>query len=201
MKILRRIVLCALLIALVWFIAVISFAFRISTYQLDQTEKADAIIVLTGGSGRVEYGLELLVNNRGKALFISGVSEDVTLGALLAKAPLGIREILGIASLGRITLGRNATNTIANAEESLEWIMRRSYKSALLVTADYHMPRALVEFKATMPDDIIIIPAVVSTRDYRNLSWLSDSGTRSLILSEFHKLIFAKIRHIFLKSQ
>lgn len=184
----------------VWAASVLLFAFTVSSYKLANDTKTDAIIVLTGGGGRVEYGLELLASGRGKALFISGVSKEVPLGALLAKAPMGVRELLGVTSLGRITLGHDATNTVGNAEESVEWIKRRKYKTVLLVTADYHMPRALVEFRAAMPEGVTLMPAIVITRDYRDLSWLSNVDTRNLILSEFHKLAAAKLRHLFIKA-
>ena len=188
-------------IVVVWAASVVWFAFHVSSYSLEKETKADAIIVLTGGGGRVEYGLELLAGGRGKALFISGVSKQVPIGALIAKAPMGVREMLGVASLGRITLGRDATNTIGNAEESVAWVAKRKYKTLLLVTADYHMPRALVEFSAQMPTGVTLIPAAVATRDYRDLRWLESADTRNLILAEFHKLAAAKLRHLFLNHQ
>jgi uncharacterized SAM-binding protein YcdF (DUF218 family) len=186
---------CMALLLLLWAASVVWFALHITNYSLDENTRADAIVVLTGGGGRVEYGLDLLAHGRGKALFISGVSKDVPMGDLINKAPMGIRELLGVATLGRITLGHDATNTIGNAEESAQWVVKRKYKTVLLVTADYHMPRALVEFKAEVPPHVNLLPAVVKTHDYRDLAWIHDTTLRSLILSEFHKLVAAKLRH------
>ncbi len=179
-----RTLLCTIILLTSWGVAVAGFAFYISNYHLDDNVQADGIVVLTGGGGRIEYGLELLANSRGNALFISGVNEKV-----------GLHDILGAISLDRITLGHAATNTIGNAQESTDWIKKRKLKSVLLVTADYHMPRALTEFSAQLPADVKLIPAPVKTRDYRNLSWVNDPTTRNIILAEFHKLIAAEIRH------
>ena len=179
-----RTLLCTIFLFITWAAAVAGFAFYISNYSLEDNVKADGIVALTGGSGRIEYGIELLANGRGKALFISGVHEKV-----------GLRDILGIISLDKITLGHEATNTIGNAEESTNWIKKRRMKSVLLVTADYHMPRALTEFSAALPANVVLIPAPVKTRDYRNFGWVNEPEIRNIILAEFHKLIAAKIRH------
>ena len=179
-----RTLFCTIFLFIAWAAAVAGFALHVNSYALEESAKADAIVVLTGGGGRIEYGIELLANGRGKALFISGVN-----------AKVGIHDILGAISLDRITLGRAATNTIGNAQESTDWIKKRGYRSVLLVTADYHMPRALTEFAAQLPNEVAIIPAPVRTRDYSKFDWLGDPQTRNLILAEFHKLIAAKIRH------
>lgn len=183
-------------IVAIWFLSFTSFVYSVHKLRPNNHSVAQGIIVLTGGSGRVEYGLELLARGRGNALFISGVGESVPLADMISKAPESVRDILGVLSLGKITLGRYATNTIGNAEESVEWVRARNYKTILLVTADYHMPRSLIEFKALLPE-VKFIPAVVETQHYEGLGWLKDAETRNLLLSEFHKLIAAKLRHKF----
>lgn len=186
---------CTLLIMGIWLAGVFYFAWHINDYALDDAVDADGIVVLTGSSGRVEYGLELLAMGRGKALFISGVGPSVPLNDLINQAPASMRALLHIASGGAITLGREAENTIGNAEESAEWIKKRRFSSVLLVTADYHMPRALAEFGAYLPKDVQLIPASVRTGSYRGLGWFENAQTRNLIFAEFNKLLAAKLRH------
>ena len=195
-----RIVFCMLFLLGVWAASVAGFVVYTTSYALDDTMNADGIIVLTGGSHRVDYGLELLAEGRGRALFISGVSKEVPLADLIQKAPATTRDMLAIISLGRITLGRAATNTIGNAEESVAWIKDRGYESVLLVTADYHLPRALIEFKELMPANLSVIPAPVRTKGLGDFSWVADAETRNRILAEFHKLVAAKLRHMLLKN-
>jgi len=192
-----RLLVWLLVLGCIWLGAFGWFVRTVNSYPQHDTTKADAIIVLTGGGGRVESGLQLLANGRGKALFISGVNKNVPLGDLINKAPMGIREVLGVLSLGKITLGRDATNTIGNAEESAQWVRRRDYQTVLLVTADYHMPRSLVEFRAALPE-VTFIPTVVKTQDYAKLDWLNDPAMRELMLAEFHKLVAARLRHLLL---
>lgn len=190
-----RLLVCLLLIVMCWLSAFVWYITAIGKFPVHPTEKGQAIVVLTGGGGRVEYGFELLAQGRGDALFISGVNENVPLGALIAKAPQTMRSLLFTISGQKIFIGRDARNTIGNAEESAEWVRQGNYKSILLVTADYHMPRSLIEFEQELPE-VRLIPAAVITRDYRSPDWLSDNAIRNLLLSEFHKLIAARLRHM-----
>lgn len=179
-----------------WLAAFIYFVMQIDRHPFDEQTRAEGIVVLTGGSGRVEYGFELLASGYGDALFISGVNEKVPQDDIFKNLPLFTRHMVGALSGGRITLGRAAENTIGNAEESTQWIHERGYHHILLVTSDYHMPRALTEFKMMLHDDVMITPAAIDSGNYRNFSWLTDHATRNLVLSEFHKLLAAKLRHL-----
>ena len=113
--------------------------------------KTDAIVVLTGGSNRVEEGLKLYQEELAGSLLISGVHKDVRVGDILRLwhgAPL---EIAGVA------LDPRATTTTENAIYSIEWIRAHNVKSIRLITAYYHMPRAYLEFKRRMPE-LMIVP-------------------------------------------
>ncbi len=195
MQAVTRLFICIIAIGLIWGAAFGWYVWTISGYATHDTRKADAIIVLTGGGGRVEYGMELLADGRAGALFISGVNKSVPLGDLIEKAPETLRGIISTLSDDRIAIGRDARNTIGNAEESAEWVKRNGHKTILLVTADYHMPRSLIEFKQALPD-VEFIPEAVVTKDFTNFEWLHDEATRNLLFAEFHKMIAAKLRHM-----
>ncbi len=150
-------------------------------------QKTDAIIVLTGGSNRVKRGLELLSTNQSRELFISGVHKDVKLNELLAK--WGYDKKMPDCC---ITLGHNANTTLGNALEAREWILNNNIRSVRLITATYHMPRAMVEFRQVLPS-LIIIPHPVQPDDFSvktKLFW-------QLAATEYNKLIVS-IGRIFL---
>ncbi len=195
MQAVTRLFICILLVGIIWVASFGWYVFIISQYKTNDSKKADAIIVLTGGGGRVEHGMELLADGRGGALFISGVNESVPLGALLDKAPETLRGIISTLSDDRIVIGRDARNTIGNAEESAQWIKRNGHKTILLVTADYHMPRSIIEFERALPE-VECIPEAVVTKDFSSLEWLHDEAMRNVLFAEFHKLIAAKLRHL-----
>lgn len=117
---------------------------------------ADGIVVLTGGEGRVITAVALLSERRGERLLISGANPDIGLDSVRAAsgATRGLFECC-------IDVGQDATNTIGNAEEAARWARANGFRSILVVTSDYHMPRALLELQAAMPGvDLIAWPVV-----------------------------------------
>lgn len=113
---------------------------------IETTPKSDGIIVLTGGAGRLEAGLRLLESKVAERMLISGVNPVVEPHELSALT--GAEEALFTCC---IDLDRAAPNTAGNATESALWANERGYRSFVLVTADYHMPRSLVLFRRAMP--------------------------------------------------
>jgi uncharacterized SAM-binding protein YcdF (DUF218 family) len=121
-----------------------------------QTTTTDAIIVLTGGEKRVNTGLDLLAEGKGKELFISGVNTRVKPQDLV-KLWQGDHEKV----LCCITLGYAADDTAGNATESLAWVQKENIKSIRLVTSNYHMARSNLIFEQAMPDIMIYKHPVV----------------------------------------
>lgn len=177
---------------LAWFIRQIP-----APMPVESAVTADAIVVLTGGKGRLEHGFELLAAGMGKALFISGAGKSVTRADLVLRAPPGIINYVRAMPEDRIALGSSAENTIGNAEETARWVAARRAGSILLVTSNYHMPRAIREFKELMPQ-LTILPAAVFPDDFSLDGWWKRDGERAMILSEYHKLLAGKLRHWFL---
>lgn len=139
----RRVWLPALLVAVLalgfaWFVAG-------ATRQLGPPVHADGIVVLTGGADRVETGLKLLAEGWAPRLLISGVARaaDYPTLARLAGASPGLSA--------RVSLGHQAHTTSGNARETAAWVKEHEATSLIVVTAFYHMPRALAEFSRAMP--------------------------------------------------
>jgi uncharacterized SAM-binding protein YcdF (DUF218 family) len=166
----------------VWFGGLVWFTGQIPQTKTDPTP-ADAIVILTGGKGRLDYGLSLLVKGKGRIAFISGVHGINTPAALTRILPAGLQSELGALPPDAITLGREAENTIGNAEETVGWGKTHRIHSLILVTSNYHMPRALSEFKQIMPL-VTVIPAPSF-----------DGYDIRLLLSEYHKYLASKFRH------
>lgn len=154
-----------------WAVGFINFSnaigdnFKETRYANDlDLHNVDAIVVLTGGALRVNRGLDLLATGRAGYLFITGVNKQVELPDIIAlwQRPI-IDDGLGLFSCC-IVLDHHAENTAENALETKKWAEATGVKSLLLVTSDYHMPRALLEFRETLPD-IDIMPYPVSNRD------------------------------------
>ena len=149
---------------------------------------SDTIVVLTGGSLRLEAGFDLLEAGAAKRLFVSGVHRGVDVAELLrlqSSAP----ERLSCC----IVLGHDAADTIGNARETAAWAEENGIRSIRLVTAGYHMPRSLLEFRAAMPD-VLLVPHPVMPERVKTEEWYRFPGTAWLIAGEYAKYLIAWTR-------
>ncbi len=116
--------------------------------------RADGIVVLTGGAGRIELAVRLLADRHADRLLVSGTGRG-ELAGLLAKA--GLRP--GLASQvapDQVALGRGARSTRGNARETAEWVAAHDIRSLIVVTSGYHMGRALIELRRTLPAEVVL---------------------------------------------
>lgn len=155
------------------------------------TGKTDAIVVLTGGSLRLDAGITLLAEGKAKKLFVSGVHQGVEVRELLQQSR---RNPQGFDCC--IVLGYSADDTRGNAEETAAWMRQESYRSLRLVTANYHMPRSLFEFQSAMPE-VDILPHPVFPERVMADRWWQFPGTARLVVGEYHKLLAAVLRQAF----
>ena len=118
----------------------------------------DAIVVLTGGPGRIEHAFAALKEREGKRLLIAGTDPSVTKKDL-------IRRLGGPGALVNccVDLDSASVDTRSNAEETRRWLERRRYSSVRLVTSDYHMRRARYEFRRALGDKFKVVPDAVRT--------------------------------------
>ena len=195
-----RLLVVLLLLVVGWIIGLVAFVARIPAPDEVAEAAADAAVVLTGGGGRLETGLALLGEGRARKLFVSGVHADVDVAALLASLPAGSAPALDRATVACcISLGHEAADTKENAEETAAWIRAEHFASLSLVTADYHMPRSLLEFHRAMPE-IRIQPYPVFPEQLRRDGWWRWPGTTSLLIREYNKYLVALARGIALPS-
>ena len=156
--------------------------------EVKPSRNADGIVVLTGGSSRVSDAMELLAAGYGKRLLISGVHPTNAASDISRSLPDN-QSLLRCC----VDLDRSAVNTRSNAAETRRWVRERGFKSLIVVTSNYHMPRAIVELSHAMPD-ITLIPFAVVGDKWRDEPWWTSGGTFRLLLSEYAKYVAAELR-------
>ena len=147
--------------------------------------RTDAIVVLTGGAGRLGAGLELLARGMGAKLFISGVYRGVDVAEIL-RALRQSPENLECC----VELGHDAVDTRSNANETGQWMAAEGFASLRLVTASYHMPRSRVEFRRAMPAARLVAHPVFQPNVHID-SWWRWPGTTALLIGEYSKYLIA----------
>lgn len=151
----------ARLLAFVAILYVLGFAFFAVTLggpAPDDAPKVDAIVVITGGKGRIEYAARLLSDGKGKRLLIAGADPSVRKADLVHRLG-GKRRLFECC----VDLGSESVDTRSNAEEAKRWMERRKFHSLRLVTSDWHMRRARYEFNRQFDDGTTIVSDAVKT--------------------------------------
>ncbi|MHA1525257.1 MAG: YdcF family protein [Alphaproteobacteria bacterium] len=178
-KILNGLVIVAVIALILGFVG---FSRTVATLAGEvPTTKAQAIVVFTGGKDRVDRAIVLLELGWGARLLISGVHPANTKSSL--KVSTGKYPNLFECC---IDIDHVARDTIGNARETAAWAKARHFSSLLVVTSAYHLPRAMAELGAVLPNaKLTPYPVVTPAIDYANW-WLSPDGWR-LLSSEYLK--------------
>ncbi|PRX08995.1 UNVERIFIED_ORG: uncharacterized SAM-binding protein YcdF (DUF218 family) [Martelella mediterranea] len=165
------------------------FSVSVMTTRPPALYETDAIVVLTGGSRRIDEALLLLTEGAGERLLISGVNPATT--------PESIRVLTGGDSQlfeCCVDVGYEALDTHGNAVETRKWIEEHDYRRVLVVTSAYHLPRSLFELRHIDPDTIFVgYPVQMGEGDgpwYGNLRYVK------VLASEYLKFIGAHVRAV-----
>ncbi|MDQ8730576.1 YdcF family protein [Bradyrhizobium sp. LHD-71] len=176
------VVLVVILGGFIWFLA------QLQSDEAPPKNPADGIVVLTGGSSRVSDAVDLLANGYGKRLLISGVHWSTGTGELS-------RSLRDNASWLAccVDLDYFAFDTRGNATETRRWAHERGFRSLIVVTSNYHMPRAIVELSHSMPD-VVLIPFPVIGEKWRDEPWWASGAAARLLVTEYAKFLAAGVR-------
>ena len=167
------------LLALIWTIGLLGFAGRVdrSTPAADPPV-SDGVVALTGASdARISAAMALLEQGKARRMLVSGVNPLASRADMrtVAQAQRRIYDCC-------VDLGYQATDTVGNARETQAWVNAEGYHSLILVTSDFHMPRALLELKAALPD-ASITPYPIRTTDLdAHHWWRTRDGVRRMVL-------------------
>lgn len=190
MKVVAKLAAAVFVVVLIWTSGLLAFAARVdrSTPPGDPPD-ADGIVALTGGSAeRIDAAMQLLEAGKAKRMLISGVSRQVTRAELqiLTGADKPIYDCC-------VDLGFRAANTIGNAHETAQWARGKGYRTLILVTSDYHMPRARLELKGAMPE-AVVYPYPVATPELRASRWWATSESIQRMTLEYSKYLVVLAR-------
>jgi uncharacterized SAM-binding protein YcdF (DUF218 family) len=164
------------------------FVSRVVNVEVVLDRNADGIVVLTGGASRIPDAIELLAAGRGRRLLISGVHHGTT-SAEIARLVPEYQHLVACC----VDLDYSAVNTVGNAVETRRWVKARGFRSLIVVTSSYHMPRTMAELARRIPD-VDLIPYPVVTDKMRVERWWTSPPTAKLLLSEYLKYIVAVVR-------
>lgn len=179
----------AILALVAIFIGVILFARSLEKREQRDPTPADGIVVLTGGADRINDALLLLERGKGRRLVISGVNIHAPMEALKRRWP-GRERLFECC----VDLDYQARNTYGNAVEARRWAQGQGFRSIILVTSSYHVPRAMLEFEYAMPG-VSIQPYPVVPEASKINRWWQDPTLFRIIVFEFLKYWAASIRH------
>ena len=184
-----RLIFDACLFALVLLIiGFIVFANGVDREHSEPQRSADGIAVLTGGMSRIDEAMKLLAEGKAKRVLITGVNRTTTTEELKELASQGDQYFTCC-----VDIDKEARNTIDNATETSEWVALHHYGSIIVVTSNYHMPRALAELARVMPG-VTLIPYSVVDNNVHLERWWTYPGTTRLLLSEYLKYLPALSR-------
>jgi uncharacterized SAM-binding protein YcdF (DUF218 family) len=165
------------------------FVSHVPEQEVQLSGKADGIVALTGGASRIADAIELLASGSGRRLLISGASRATNSHEISRLNPEFERWIRCCVDFDR------SVNTLGNAIEIKRWSEQRGFRSLIIVTSNYHMPRALAEIAHQMPE-VALLPFPVIPGRQRVEPWWANSVTARLMFTEYVKLILARLRMV-----
>ena len=167
---------------------VASFAFSLDQAEQEPKHSADGIVALTGGAQRIEDAVDLLARGFGRRLLITGVNAR-TSRVEIARLTPNQRALLDCC----VDLDYRAQNTVGNAVETRRWARHNGFKSLIVVTSNYHMPRTMTELDRVLPDTAKSAHSVVTPLVNPSGWWTSPTALR-VLASEYAKYVASSIR-------
>ncbi|WP_374656863.1 YdcF family protein [Phenylobacterium sp.] len=175
-----------LVVVAIWAAGLLAFAERVQrSTPAAEPEQAEGIVVLTGAgsNARIAAAMALLEDGKGRRMLVSGVSREAS------------REDIRVVSRAArrlydccVDLGFDAANTLGNARETEEWARAMRYDRLIIVTADYHIPRAMLELRGAMPGKRLVAYPV-ETPVMNAARWWRTSGSARLMVLEYCKYL------------
>src|SRR4029079_6711398 len=164
------------------------FVVQIAGDEITLDRKAGGIVVLTGSAARIPDAIELLATEHGKRLLITGVYRATSAREIARLTPLYAKYFRCC-----IDLDRSALNTFGNALETKRWAVEHNFNSLIVVTSNWHMPRAMAEISHQLPMATLIAYPVIAEKAKTDPWWSNIEGAR-LMVGEYIKYLVAMAR-------
>lgn len=183
----RKLLLLVLLAAAGWLAGFLNYIHELPDVPPTKLRHTDAIVVLTGGPSRLSEAVALLAGGHGERLLISGVNARTNDPELIRSLGLNRRRDVDLFACC-IDIGRQALDTVGNAQEIAEWAARHEYRSLRVVTADFHMKRSLLEIRR-YTRDLVLVPHPVFSDYVRPATWWRHAPSARILFAEYNKLL------------
>lgn len=187
MKALRVFACAAGVLGASWLAGFLYFVLNLTYSDAQARAKADGIVVLTGGPGRIAAALRLLEDRQGTRLLISGVNPETTRAELVRG--FGKPDLFACC----IDIGYRASNTTGNAAEAARWAAEHRFRSLIVVTSTEHMPRGLAEMRRVMPG-AHLIPYPIAPAVHRPADWWHEGMVVRVLANEYSKYLVSLAR-------
>jgi uncharacterized SAM-binding protein YcdF (DUF218 family) len=177
-----------LVLAMIWAAGLVAFAERVQrSTPTQEPQAADGIVALTGANSneRIAAAIQLLADHKGRRVLVSGVNREVSREQLRV-ASGAVRRLYDCC----VDLGFTAADTVGNARETAEWARAMRFNSLIIVTSDYHMPRAMLELRAVLrPPAATFQTYAVPTAALKTRHWWRSPGAARLLVVEYSKYL------------
>ena len=184
-----------------FFIGLKNYRENILSFTKYNDKESPNIVILTGGTNRIKDGLKIIDNFKklkkiNYRILVSGTGMGFTKSSLKNKlGPNFNSELIQCC----IDLESVSQNTFTNARETFKWTTKNNINEFILITSNYHMPRAILEFRNIMPN-LNIYTYAITPKKHDIENWLKSYQTFSLVFKEYCKFIFASLRIKFFSS-
>lgn len=175
------------LLLVVLFAGFLSFINRLARFDTEFGRRADGVVALTGGAERITDALAILSEQRAQRLLITGVGERTQITDLVRQS--GHAQLFSCC----VDIDRAALNTVGNARETANWAKAHDYRSLLVVTSNYHMPRAMVELQR-FAKKVELVPHPVIAESIKADNWWTDFALARLLFGEYLKYLVSEAR-------
>jgi uncharacterized SAM-binding protein YcdF (DUF218 family) len=175
-------------LGVIWLAGLVAFAGRVQQSTPPQIpQPAQGVVALTGANSnqRISAAIGLLEDGYGQRVLVSGVNPEASREDIrnLSRA---VRQLYDCC----VDLGFEAADTVGNARETAAWAGAMRFQSLIIVTADYHMPRAMLELKAVLHDSGVTLQTyAVPTASLKSSRWWRSPSAARLMVVEYCKYL------------